>query len=534
MGLFFFSFLAVPFVSRAAVSTDTVTSVSVSTSGFMSANVALDNRHNVHMVFVDTATQILKHAQLPNGTTTWAVTDISANKVAPQSDLAVGPNGVLHAVFYQTTDPAGVKHAAFSRSDWSIDSVENFVGTNTFVSIAVGTDNAPRVVYNQSVKSSTWYGEFSGGVWVTTRAFGYTGGPCALALESNNTPHFLSVNNDPVSGKRYVDLVNRISPNVFSAIDLSSYTIPSVVAPTEKVGLAMDSAGHALFSYFDEDKGGLVYGSKVGNSIFTTTLDATVGAGAYSDIAVNAQDKPMIVYLSTGVGLRAAVWGVAWSSSTLESGILNGVGPGVVFNHYGHYLAGYLNGDTNTLKFITDASRDLSISGTVLDFGGSPIPGVAMTLSGGISATALSVSASTGGYSADHLFEGSYTVTPSKSGYAFLPVSLSYNPLQSSMAGQNFQGDLVDFSTVGNLFNPVGGEQVTFNYSIVPGHVSLKVYSLRGAPVKTLVDQDQSAGNYSVTWDGRDIDGHVVASGIYLVYFEANQNKSTKKVAVVK
>ena len=89
-------------------------------------------------------------------------------------------------------------------------------------------------------------------------------------------------------------------------------------------------------------------------------------------------------------------------------------------------------------------------------------------------------------------------------------------------------------TAVGNLFNPMAGEQVTFSYSVIPGHVSLKIYSLRGTLVRTMVDQDESAGDYTVTWDGRDTDGEIVASGIYLVNFESNQNKSTKKVAVVK
>ncbi len=57
---------------------------------------------------------------------------------------------------------------------------------------------------------------------------------------------------------------------------------------------------------------------------------------------------------------------------------------------------------------------------------------------------------------------------------------------------------------------------------------------MTGTAARTLVDQDEAAGDHSVSWDGRDSDGNVVASGIYLVSYEANQNKSTKKVAVVK
>jgi hypothetical protein len=116
--LFLLPLLTLPWVVRAAVSTDTVTSVTVSTSDFMSASIALSSRNDVHMVFVDTTTQILKHAKLLNGTTTWAVSDVTDKKVAPQSDLAIAPNGTLHAVYYQTDSPAGVKHARNSGSSW--------------------------------------------------------------------------------------------------------------------------------------------------------------------------------------------------------------------------------------------------------------------------------------------------------------------------------------------------------------------------------------------------------------------------------
>lgn len=528
--VFLVAFLAVPWGARAAVSTDTVTSVTVSTSDFMGASIALDHRNNVHIVFVDTTTHILKHAQLPNGTTAWSVTDVTDKKVAAQSDLAVAPNGTLHAVYYQTDSPAGVKHARYSGGSWSRDTIENFVSTSTFVSIAVGTDNTPRVIYNQSVTSTTWYGELTGSVWTTTTTMEFVdAGPMVLALDKDNIPSLLSVID--YLGYRYVVFLQQTSEGDFLG-DIAHFS-PLPLLKSAKIGLAIDKEKKAHMSFYDEDLGGLVYGVYDGVSFSSSTLDASLGAGYSSEIAVNSHDKPMIVYYSTGVGLRSAVLGGSWTLSTLESGSLNGVGPSVVFNRYNHYLAGYLNGETNALKFITDAPRDLSISGTVLDFSGAPIPGVSLSLSGGIASTSLTVSPSTGGYSADHLFEGQYTLTPSLAGWAFVPTAQTVNPLQVS-ATVNFQGGKVEMTAVGNLFNPMAGEQVTFSYSVIPGHVSLKIYSLRGTLVRTLVDQDESAGDYTVTWDGRDTDGETVASGIYLVNFESNQNKSAKKVAVVK
>ena len=51
--------------------------------------------------------------------------------------------------------------------------------------------------------------------------------------------------------------------------------------------------------------------------------------------------------------------------------------------------------------------------------------------------------------------------------------------------------------------------------------MSLSIYNLLGEEVKTLVDENQPAGTYSVRWDGRDRYGKQVAGGIYLYKIEA-------------
>ena len=45
--------------------------------------------------------------------------------------------------------------------------------------------------------------------------------------------------------------------------------------------------------------------------------------------------------------------------------------------------------------------------------------------------------------------------------------------------------------------------------------VSLVLYDALGRPVRRLVDGPLAAGRYRFVWDGRDLSGRVVASGIY-------------------
>ena len=49
-----------------------------------------------------------------------------------------------------------------------------------------------------------------------------------------------------------------------------------------------------------------------------------------------------------------------------------------------------------------------------------------------------------------------------------------------------------------------------------------------------LVDEEQSAGQYEVMWDGRDESGTRVASGIYLYRLEAGPFVQTRRLTLLK
>ncbi|HQO75034.1 MAG TPA: FlgD immunoglobulin-like domain containing protein, partial [Candidatus Marinimicrobia bacterium] len=71
------------------------------------------------------------------------------------------------------------------------------------------------------------------------------------------------------------------------------------------------------------------------------------------------------------------------------------------------------------------------------------------------------------------------------------------------------------------------------------GKVRLTVYNLLGQTVRNLVRENQYAGAYLVTWDGRNNNGKQVASGIYYLKMEVlNGDKvlfqSSKKLMLVK
>lgn len=83
-----------------------------------------------------------------------------------------------------------------------------------------------------------------------------------------------------------------------------------------------------------------------------------------------------------------------------------------------------------------------------------------------------------------------------------------------------------------NPFNPT----TTIYYSLTePGEVQLVVFNVLGEKIRTLAYGPHEAGEFGVTWDGRDLNGQSVASGIYLYRLTVNGTQSlTKKMVLMK
>lgn len=79
-----------------------------------------------------------------------------------------------------------------------------------------------------------------------------------------------------------------------------------------------------------------------------------------------------------------------------------------------------------------------------------------------------------------------------------------------------------------NPFNPT----TTINYQLPKdSQVALVIYNMLGQEVKTLVEDNLDAGYYSVTWDGTDNFGKMIASGEYIYSITADDfNKNMKMV----
>jgi hypothetical protein len=82
-----------------------------------------------------------------------------------------------------------------------------------------------------------------------------------------------------------------------------------------------------------------------------------------------------------------------------------------------------------------------------------------------------------------------------------------------------------------NPFNPT----TSIKYSLAENaKVTLVIYDMLGQVVKTLIDNEQEAGFYTVKWDGTNNYGGKVSSGIYIYRLNAGKFMSTLKMNLLK
>jgi len=61
----------------------------------------------------------------------------------------------------------------------------------------------------------------------------------------------------------------------------------------------------------------------------------------------------------------------------------------------------------------------------------------------------------------------------------------------------------------------------------------LDIYNLLGQQIVTLVDRMQKAGHFRSIWDGKDQNGKVLPSGVYVYQLQAENFSEVKKMLLM-
>ncbi|MGA9364748.1 MAG: FlgD immunoglobulin-like domain containing protein [Bacteroidota bacterium] len=82
-----------------------------------------------------------------------------------------------------------------------------------------------------------------------------------------------------------------------------------------------------------------------------------------------------------------------------------------------------------------------------------------------------------------------------------------------------------------NPFNPT----TTIEYRLPKtGSVEIRIFNLNGQLVRTLESTHQVPGTHTVVWDGRNIGGQTVASGLYIYEVTFENSMLAKKMLFIK
>ena len=91
----------------------------------------------------------------------------------------------------------------------------------------------------------------------------------------------------------------------------------------------------------------------------------------------------------------------------------------------------------------------------------------------------------------------------------------------------------VTLKEVFNVPNPVEKGRTFFTYQLAqpPDKVTIKIYTVSGRLIKTIVDASANRGNNETFWDGKDETGIRCANGVYLYRVIAKtEEKTVQKV----
>ena len=68
----------------------------------------------------------------------------------------------------------------------------------------------------------------------------------------------------------------------------------------------------------------------------------------------------------------------------------------------------------------------------------------------------------------------------------------------------------------------------------IDNHINITIYDVMGREVKTLMDQVQIKGIYTIDWNGQSEYGKSVSTGVYFLQFTSNGFSNEKKMIFLK
>ena len=106
-----------------------------------------------------------------------------------------------------------------------------------------------------------------------------------------------------------------------------------------------------------------------------------------------------------------------------------------------------------------------------------------------------------------------------------------------SVKANNQSSGVLTFQLHQNFPNPFNPDtRISYDLPGTDGdqNISLIIYNQLGQIVRILVRKMQPAGNYNVTWDGKDDQGNPVSSGVYVYHLKYGEKQQARKLLLLR
>ena len=273
------------------------------------------------------------------------------------TSLAIGSDDRPRVAYY---DEAGsdLKFARWDGAQWRTEFVDTQADVGRHASLALDPlTDAPRIAYyNES--GSVWSAAWSGTSWTLEEvAGGGVGMHASLALTATGEPRIAYL--DEATGRIMFAAKAGLAWTTEPVATVDSGTAP-VGLGERGISLRIDAVDVPHVAFRNATSSSLGYATRAGGSWSTTTVDNAGDVGLYPSLALDGSGRPAIAHHdATSVDLKYARWdGAAWDLETVRSAGLVGLYTSLAFDAAGRpYIASY---EYNTSR--TD--RDLLVAGT--------------------------------------------------------------------------------------------------------------------------------------------------------------------------
>jgi len=256
-----------------------------------SISLKLDENNIPHISYTfdeNSGTRFIKYATRDGSS--WDIRTVDFGGGFINTSIVLDLDGNPHIAYAVSTQL--LRHAKWTGSLWNIEDVDGpgtvGVGSSKWVSMAIDSNNNPRIAYRGESDQSLRYARFTGSFWdiQTVDSIGDTGHYASLKLDISDNPQ-IAYRNNTIGELKHAQLIN--SSWVTQTVDSSDFT-------GFFSSLDLDTVGNPSIAYFDGTNQDLLLATLNGSLWEIQIVDSIGNVGHDISFDLDSNNLPHIAY----------------------------------------------------------------------------------------------------------------------------------------------------------------------------------------------------------------------------------------------